>query len=209
MNTFSIKEAVSFGWDAFKKDPWFYAGITLALTAISFIINMLTNGSGPIAIVGFLISLAASTFITIAYGRLALSVNGGTHAAWKDLWAPERFWNMLGTTILQGVIILIGLVLLIIPGIVACLMLSMAQLSVVDKNLNPIEAIKESYRLTKGHLLQLLLLVLLVAVMNIVGAVLLLVGLLVSIPVSLIAIAHVYKKLNAMESVTVVAAPTS
>lgn len=205
MTTFSIQEALTFGWTTFKKDPWFYVSVTAALTIFSVVVNSLTgNGSGIIGLIGFLIGLAASTVVTIAYARLALSVQTGEHVSWEGLWAPENFLNMLGATILQSIVVVIGFILLIIPGIIVSLMLCFTQLLVVDQKKNPIEAMKESYRLTKGHLFQLFLFVLTLLVINIVGAILLLVGLLVSIPVSLIAVAHVYKKVSALQGAPLV-----
>jgi uncharacterized membrane protein len=198
-NTFSISEAFAFGWASFKKDPWFFVGATLALWVFSFIINMLTrNHSGILGVIGFLIGLAASTVVTIAYAKIALSTNAGAHVSWNDLWAPNYFLPMLGTMILQGICIVVGLILLIVPGIIVALMLAFSQLIVVDQGKMPIEALKESFHLTKGHLWQLFLFALAVIAANIVGAVLLVVGLLVSVPVTLIAAAYVYKKLLAL-----------
>jgi hypothetical protein len=204
-NTFSISESIKFGWETFKKDPWFYAGVTLALSIFSTLVNWLTNhGSGIFGIVGWLIGFAASTVVTIAYARLALSASSGQHVNWNGLWAPEHFWRMFGATLLQGIIIVIGFILVIIPGIIAALILCFTQLLVVDKKMQPFEALKESYRLTKGHLLQLFLLMLCLILLNIVGAVLLLVGLLVTVPVTILAIAHVYRKIEALQGVPLV-----
>ncbi len=205
MTTFSIEEAFRFGWDTFKKDPWFFVGVTAALTIFSVIVNALTgNGYGIMAFIGFLIGLAASTVVTIAYARLALSAQEGTHVGWEGLWAPEHFLNMLGATILQSIVVVVGLVLLVIPGIIAALMLMFTQLLVVDKKMTPIAALKESYRLTKGQLLQLFLFWLAIIVINIVGLIALVVGLLVTLPVSLIAAAHVYKKLSSLQGQPIV-----
>lgn len=207
MNTFSIKEALTFGWESFKKDPWFFVGVTFGLSVFSIVVDMLTgDGYGFFAVIGFLIGIAASTVVSIAYARLALSTVAGAHVAWDGLWAPQHFWRMLATTILQGIIVIIGLILLIIPGIVAGLMLSLSQLLVVDKEFGPIETLKESYRLTKGHLLQLFLFGLAFIGINLVGALLLFVGLLVTVPVTLIAAAHVYRKLSDIQGVPAVVA---
>ncbi len=204
-NTFSIQDSLKFGWGAFKKDPWFYVGATLSLGLFSLIVNWLTGqGHGLFSIVGFLIGLAATTVANIAYARLALSAEAGNHVGWEGLWAPENFWRMLGAMILQVVIIVVGFILLVIPGIIACLMLTFTQFLVVDKSLGPVEALKESYRLTKGHLFQLFLFALCLIALNIVGLVLLVVGLLVTVPVSLIAFAHVYRKVTNLQGVMVV-----
>lgn len=205
----SVKESLTFGWEAFKKDPWFFVGVTAALTIFSMIVNALTSGGyGLGALLGLLISFLASTVITIAYARLALSTATGPHVGWEGLWAPEHFLNMLGATILQSIIVLVGFVLLIIPGIIASLLLSMTQLSVVDKKLNPIGALKESYRLTRPHLWPLFVFMLALIVLNLIGLIALVIGLLVTLPVSLIAVAHVYRKLTAAQELVVTNAPT-
>lgn len=211
MTTFSIKEIFTQGWNLFKEKPWTYIGITLTLTVFSMVVNALTgDGKGLIAIIGFLIGLAASTVVSIAYSRMALSVTAREDMSWDKLWAPEHFWNMLGTTILQGIVILVGLVLLIIPGIYAALVLSMSQLVVVDKKLAPVAALKESYRLTKGHVWQLLFFMLAILVLNIVGVLALFVGLFVTIPITIIAVACVYRKLMSLQGMPLTTeAPTA
>lgn len=210
MNTFSIQEAITFGWDTFKKDKGFFALVTLALVVFSGVVNALTgHGSGIFALVGWLIGFAASTVVTIAYARLALSSNDGHHVGWEGLWAPQHFWKMFGTTLIVGIVTIVGFILFVIPGIIAIVMLCFTQFLVVDKGLGPIPAIKESYRLSKGHWLQIFLFLLVLLVMNIIGALLILVGLLVSIPVSIIAFAHVYRKISALKGEALPSSPVT
>ncbi len=210
-HTFSITETFSFGWESFKKNPWFFVGVTFVLLVFSMIVNALTSGSGGLAgLIGFVISLAASTVVTIAYARLALLAEANPLGIdWNQLWAPEHFWRVLGGMVLQGVIVLIGLVLLIIPGIIASLLLMFTQLMIIDRSLGPVDAIKESYHLAKKHLFQLFLFALCITLLNLVGLILVGVGLLVTLPISLIAVAHVYRKLAALNGVPVVVSEPS
>lgn len=203
--SFSIKESLLFGWHEFKKDPWFFVGVTAALSVFTIIVDSLTGGGhGAGAMLGFLISLLASTVVTIAYARLALSTVAGKRVSWEELWAPEYYFPMLGASILQTVIILVGFILLIIPGIIASLLLCFTQISLVDKKLTPVEALKESYRLARPHLWQLFLLALSLVLFNLLGLLALVVGLLVTIPVSLIAVAHIYRTLATSQEPVVV-----
>ncbi len=205
MNPFSIKEALTFGWEAFKKDPWFYVLVTATLTIFSMLVNMLTDGGhAGGAFIGFFISLAASAVVTVAYARLALAAADGHTVGWDGLWAPQHILNMFIATILQSLIVLVGLVLLIVPGIIASLLLSMTQLSIVDKSMHPLEALKTSYRLTKKHVWLLFQFMVLLVLLNLAGLIALVVGLFVTLPVSLIAVAYVYKKLAALEEPMVV-----
>jgi uncharacterized membrane protein len=67
---------------------------------------------------------------------------------------------------------------------------------VIDRGLGPIEAMKESWRVTKGHKWQLFLLFLALIGLNILGAIALIVGLLVTIPITMLAAAHAYRTLT-------------
>ncbi len=207
----SIKGAISFGWSEFKKDAWFFVSVTAGLLIFSIVVDSLTSGiEGAGSIIGMILSLVASAVLTIAFVRLALSTVAGQRVGWNGLWAPQFFLPVLGAIVIQSVIVLIGLVLLIIPGIIASVLLGYTQFAVIDKKMMPVEAVRESYRLTRPHLLQLFLFTLALAVLNIVGLLALGVGLLVTIPVSLIAMASVYRKLiTAQESVLVINAPST
>ena len=68
------------------------------------------------------------------------------------------------------------------------------------------EAIKESWRLTKGHKWSILRLAVLMTLVNVLGFLLLLVGLLVTIPVTMLAFVRAYRVLSGAVTVPVVAA---
>jgi uncharacterized membrane protein len=87
--------------------------------------------------------------------------------------------------------------LLIVPGVIFTLMFMFATFIVVDRELGPIEAMKESKRLAHGHKWALLGFVLVLALINLLGVLALGVGLLVSIPVSSLAFVHGYCTLTA------------
>jgi uncharacterized membrane protein len=67
---------------------------------------------------------------------------------------------------------------------------------VVDKKMGPIEALKESKKLTEGKRMQLFYFVLAILGINLLGTLALGIGLFVSIPVSMLAMVHVYHTLE-------------
>ena len=140
----------------------------------------------PASLFEFLIAIAIfvlNFFIEIGLIAFALKAHDDvSKVSVHDLWHTANFWKFVGTRILTIIIVLVGLILLIVPGIIAALALMFATYVVVDRGFGPIEAIKESVRLTKGHRWELFLLALALIGLNILGAIALLVGLLVTIP---------------------------
>lgn len=200
MKTLAVGELLRFGWEAFKKRPWFFIGVVLLIVIISGILSGFSPDPvrTPSDFVLALIVVILNVFIEMGLVAFALKAHADVDKAeLKDLWHPQRFWQYAAVKILTGIIVVVGLVLLIVPGIIAALALLFATYLVIDKNLGPIDAIKESVRITKGHRWQLFLLALALVGINILGALALMVGLLVTVPVSLLAVAHAYRKLSA------------
>lgn len=207
MNNFSAEDSIKFGWETFKKRPWFFIGVAAILLVISSISSALSPSSEnfsnnvPLSLIGFLASLAISTLIDMGVTSLSLKASSNTSAVkFEDLWHPKPFWKYLAAAMLTGLVVVIGFIFLIVPGVLLALMLMFVKFLVIDRNLGPIEAIKESARVTKGYKWKLFVLLLLIVLINIVGFFLLFIGLLVSIPVSALAVAHAYRTLSRMHT---------
>jgi membrane-anchored glycerophosphoryl diester phosphodiesterase (GDPDase) len=201
MTQLSVKECLRFGWETFKKSPVLIAGgflIGIGVMALSSLILDDTTQAPSLqtflmgvanGVIGMIVEIGFVTFALRAHDNV-----GGLRVS--DMWNPKPFWKYLAVQILVGITVLIGLVLLVVPGVIAAIGLLFSSYLIVDKGRGPIEAMKESWRVTKGNRWQLALLVLAVAVLNILGFMLVLVGLLVTIPVSMIAMAHAYRTLE-------------
>ena len=113
------------------------------------------------------------------------------------LWHPRPFWKYLGASILLTLAIVIGFLLLIVPGIIFGPMFMSTTFIVIERELGPIDAMNESHRITRGHKWQLFGFVLVLLLINVLGLLALVVGLLVSIPVSTLA----YRVLSATAGV--------
>jgi len=115
----------------------------------------------------------------------------------SDLWHPHPFLRFLGAYILSALIITAGFILLIVPGVIASVGLSFVAFLIVDRGVGVIDSLKESWRITKGHKWQLFLLGLLLLLINLLGILALLVGIFVTIPITLLAFTHAYRTLAA------------
>jgi uncharacterized membrane protein len=196
MKELEVGAVLSHAWELFKKNPWILIGVLVLTFVISTISSSLfaPRGEGGIlAIVDFfvqiLISLSLMNFFLKAYEHVE-------QVKVMDAWDPRQYLSYLGISLLLGIIMVIGYILLIVPGVIATVMFIAAPYLVVDKKMGPIEALKESKKLTEGKRMQLFYFVLAILGINIVGAIPLGLGLFVSIPVSMLAMVHVYRTLE-------------
>ena len=201
MDTFSTGAMVSFGRETFKKRSWFFIGVTLLVAIVSGIsagIGSSFGHVGPAQGIGSIINFLLGTLVGLGVTAFFLKAHDSVNTVLSnDLWHPQQFINYLATRLLTGVVFIIGLILLIVPGVMAGLMFMFAPYIVVDKGLGPVEAMRESKRITDGHKWSLLGLVAVLALINILGLICLIVGLLVTVPITSLALVHAYRTLSA------------
>jgi uncharacterized membrane protein len=222
---FSVTSAIRFGWETFWKRPWFFVLAVLlmfianvAVEAVGRASNALFAGPAEdLAFVASLVQLALSTLIGMGVTAFALAAHDNPDTVeLSTLWHPYPFWKYFLLTILIALIVLagfvlvfaliamlglgsglaIGIPLVLVLGAIVSLMLVFAGYLVIDRDLGPIAAIKESARMTRGNLWGLFGLLLLLFLINLLGFLAFIVGVLVSAPVSLLALTHAYRVLS-------------
>ena len=206
---FSVGDAISYGWERYKANalPWILVILVgvVAAAVVQWLGSLLGGGSvdsldGGIGSGSFIISfifgiLAAIVgwFFQAAYARGALDEVSGKKPQFGDFFAFNNYGAILGTAALVAIGTYIGLILLIIPGIVFAFLAYWAMTFVVDRQQDPITAIKSSFSVISKNACQLLLLALVNVLLLILGAVLCLVGLLVTGPIVAIASTYAYR----------------
>jgi uncharacterized membrane protein len=202
---FSTGSALRFGWETFKKRPWFFVGSTVVILlasglidAFSSAIDAAVGGSAEQpSVVGTVVNLGLGTLLGMGATAFYLAAHDNPDTVdLSALWHPQPFWKYLGASILYALAIVVGLVLLVVPGIILALMFMFTTFIVIDRGLGPIEAMKESNRITYGHKWTLLGFTLMLVLINLLGVLALVVGLLVTIPVSSLAVTHAYRVLS-------------
>ncbi|MDB4991930.1 MAG: hypothetical protein JWL75_175 [Parcubacteria group bacterium] len=205
MYQLSVKECLSTGWRTFTSRPWLFivAGALLfAISAIADIPRAVSKGHEgaegvALWIITFLISSIVSFLVSMGKTAFYLKSHDAAESAkLADLWHPKPFLKYAIVTILSGLATFIGLILLIVPGIIVGIMFGFSQYLVIEKHLSPMEALRESARLTHGNRWNLFLLGLALLGINILGFCALFVGLLVTLPISTIAVIHAYRLLS-------------
>jgi hypothetical protein len=226
---FSITSALSFGWETFKKRPWFFVGAFALVVIAQAVVEGLSLAidapfGGPEAdhaFLGNLVSLALSTLISMGITAFGLAAHDNPETVeLAALWHPHPFWKFLGLSLVFGLIAVAGVLgfflviwalgpllghtfafvltiaIYIVLSLILLLIFVFASFLVIDRELGPIAAMKESYRITLGHKWPLLGLIVVLGLINVLGILALLVGVLVSAPVTLLAYTHAYRVLS-------------
>ncbi|OIO49228.1 MAG: hypothetical protein AUJ34_01520 [Parcubacteria group bacterium CG1_02_41_12] len=103
--------------------------------------------------------------------------------------------------LISGLADSVGFILVIVFGIIFATRLQFYQYYIVDKDKSPIKALKASWAATNGSVWNLILFWLLMMLINLAGALALGIGLFLTIPTTMIAMAFVYKKLSSTKNV--------
>lgn len=198
--TFTVSEVIKTSWDLLKKQIVPLVGIFIGYMIVAGIISFIISPSTPSVgrqLLGSLISLCVSSFFVLGYYKNLFQTIDGMEpqfSAYKEQ-APKLVTAIL-TSLLIGIIVIIGMFLLILPGIYLALRLQFSIMFIVEENTGVIDSMKRSWAITDGQILPLFVLVLASIGIGIVGALLLGVGLFVAMPLIYMMLCYTYRILN-------------
>ena len=148
----------------------------------------------PLSFLSWIVGVA----ITIGLTKTILMLVDQNQKDYKNLYlfTLPLFIPFLLTSIAYSAIMVAGIILLIVPGVIWAIKFQFFSYLIIDENLKPKKALIKSGIMTQGHKLQLFLLALVLGLANLAGALLFLVGLIFTIPMSLLIMAYTYRELN-------------
>ncbi len=160
------------------------------------------GGAGAVFL--FIFSLAYSILICwpIDYGVsfACLKAARGDKLHVKDMFEVfKNYWNAVLANLLVVVIVGIGMVLLIVPGIIFACKLAFVPYLIVERKMEVIEAVKQSWSMTKGYALKVFLMALLAIPIAIAGLLVCGVGIIASIIWISVAFASLYNSVSILE----------
>jgi len=209
---FNVTDAFNYGWKKFQEN----LGTILAATAILII------GGGALGAIWFLIVGAVSEtdsdtftgffsvtllFFSLAWFLLGFLIQAAVIRGALLITRGQRLelshflsTDNLGTVILASVLLAlgtgVGYFLCFLPGVIFAFFSQFTLYYVVDKGMDAIEAIKASFGLVNRNLGSTVGLYIGVVIAVFIGALLCGIGLLVTIPVALIATAYAYRRMS-------------
>ncbi len=165
MHTVKIRSSLKAGWQAFARRPWY-----LMALVVSFILLFSLS-------LGNAIVTALAYIIYGGYIALLLSHFRGNTIKFDDIFSIDSRWiSFAFLALIKTLFILLGFMFFIIPGIYLAVRWMFAEMLVIDKNMRPMEALKASSVMTKGHGGKLFLFMIVVILISLAGLCLLIVG---------------------------------
>ncbi len=149
--------------------------------------------AGILGFLAFIYSILVEGPVQYGVAFASLKAARGDKLEIKDMFeAFKNYWNAVLASLFVSVIVLIGFVLLIVPGIIFACKLAFTPYLVVDRKMAVMEAIEESWRMTGGHAWKVFLIGLLAIPICIAGLLCCGVGIIISIMWVSLAFASLY-----------------
>lgn len=204
-----IGDYFSRGWEMFKEKALLFILFTLLLGVIQVILAMLPfplgaggNEDAPGGgILNFVFNVIAPV-LTAGYYYAAFQIARGRDVDFNTFFQGfNKFLPIFLTALVSGILTLIGFALVVLPGIYLAVAYLFAQPLVIDKGADFWQAMETSRKLITKKWFSFFGLLLLLFLLNLGGAILLGIGLLVTIPLSICIVTAAYEDIVGLNSV--------
>ena len=146
--------------------------------------NIIRNTAGAIMLKIFALAYTLFVINPIGYGAKYVRLKAVRRETFdvKEVFDVfKNYLNVVLAALLASSIIIIGFIFLIIPGIVFACRLAFVPYLVMDKKLDPVKAVEESWRMTRGYGWQIFWMAILAFFIGVAGFLCLFIGLIFSI----------------------------
>ncbi len=205
---FNIEEAISFGWNTMKSNFWFFFGIIWIAFGVSFFCALimqliifsarhsLTGIIIFILVIIYIIAVAVNALIQMGYINVALKLCRNEKPKLSDFLSQyPLIIDFLIASLLYGLIMMAGFILLIVPGIIWGIKFQFYGYFIIEQKCGPIEALKKSSELTENIKGKLFIFGLVIYGINLLGAMAIVIGTFFALPTTLVAYTKVYREL--------------
>lgn len=201
---FSVGEMVKKGWRLMRRHMAFFIGfliIYIGITIIpglieSFYPHLFWGAQVAIKVIFYFLSL----LLWIGFIKSALKVVDGNRPTYADLVSGlPVIVQFFIASIIYGLIVLVGLVLLIFPAAIWGSRYFLWSFLIVDKGVGPITALEMSGEMTMGVKWDVFMLSIATTIIVILGMLCFLVGWFVALPAATLAQVVMYRKLESKQ----------
>ena len=204
MNTRIVyTDIVKAAWKGFKSQCWLLSGLLIGFTIIySLLLLFVIPAKGEaMSISGIVVSVVCFfmlCFFMMGYLKNCLQTLDGEEPQFSAYGqVSRRLLSFIPAYLIFIAVIAIGCALLLVPGIYLLLRFQFFFVSMVDEDTGVIESFKRSWNITKGHTLQLFVLMLIQNLILIIGLAALSIGIFAAVPLLILMYVNTYRNLTA------------
>jgi hypothetical protein len=197
----SMRRAFDFAWPAFKKQFGLFTAVLLTVLAAWAVLEIVVIAGQRFGILlwavmhlAFLILVAG---VELGLLQICRALSDGKVPAFADTFAHLPLGpKFLAAQILYFLMVVIGLLLLVVPGVYLGVRYALFGFCFAGGETNLLRCFHQSALLTKGATTGLLGILAALLVLNVLGASLLALGLFITVPVSVLIMTDVYRQLT-------------
>jgi uncharacterized membrane protein len=193
-----VGAALTYAWQKFQQNAGPLLLITLIIV-VAYVVGIILSYSVDNTfgyIVFQVLVFFAAQILTLGLYRAGLMVTAGERPEPGRVFATDRLGDFILASILYSLIVTVGLILCIIPGIAAAIALYFYGFYVLDRGLGPTDSLRASYELVRANVGTVVVLLLVAWLVYFVGILLCGIGVFVTAPVALIMVSYGYRILN-------------
>lgn len=204
-------EALTLAWARFKE----FAPVLILAYLLNLVLSMIVGQAGNIVTLaggirassvagsltaaGGVLGQIVAAYLQVGMTRIVLDAARGKAPEFGTLFAGgDRFFPLFLVNLLMALAILLGLVLLIVPGVIMGIGFSLAPFYVVDAGMGPIEAMKASWSATRGQKGEIFVLGIAAVGLSLLGMLMCCVGLLATSPILYVAMAVAFIRMSGL-----------
>lgn len=200
-DSIDLVKLFKFSFSQYKKYASFIIGAMLTffvlgiMPQIYFMMNVPDQPTTKSQFLSFLITLV-QLFLSLGFTKIMLLLVQDKYVEVADMFNNFRpFLSYFVASFLYGLAVMVGLLLLVIPGIIIAIRFQFYPYFIIEEDVSSFTALQKSYNLSQNLTLELFLFGIVVIALNLGGILVFGVGIVLTYPLTTMATAVVYKSL--------------
>ncbi|MEO5645980.1 MAG: hypothetical protein ABIO57_02835 [Candidatus Paceibacterota bacterium] len=200
--TFSIRAALHKSWDLYVKHILFFIGLAFIMVLFSIFSNYHHSHSTPDVLLTIIVVIATILWTYVWIHAALAAVDGkeellNFRSIAAHMPTARQFFGLVVVGVLVGIIVGVGFILLIIPGVYFLTRLAFANTAYVDRQQGIRKSLRYSWKLVTGKVFWTAFLVLIMEVgLMILGALPAMLGMLITYPIGILLMTRLYRDLS-------------
>jgi len=218
----SVSAAITWAFDRFRAHAAAFVGLAAVVTVIQILQQIGTRplenilidcsdpqtlgqtnacnaalGAGALTAIGItVLFLILGVIATVGVQRAAIRTTQGVTPTFSEMFTTENLGKYLLLTLVYVLLVVVGVMLCILPGIIVLFLLQLGPYYVLDKGYGVGQAIRASVRAVMGNIGPVLVMTLFNGLVLILGGMLYGILTLVALPFATLFTANMYRQLN-------------